>query len=86
MLAIRAPRAFDGARLVDGGVVLMIDDGKIVGAGREPRPVPDGIEVVDHPDATVVPGLIDTHVHLCGDSLDGALTGSAAYDDAELAA
>jgi imidazolonepropionase-like amidohydrolase len=37
------------------------------------------------PDGTVLPGLIDTHVHLCGDSWMGALDRLAGYNDAELA-
>jgi hypothetical protein len=34
---------------------------------------PDWCRVFDVGDATVLPGLIDMHVHLCGDSEMGAL-------------
>jgi imidazolonepropionase-like amidohydrolase len=36
------------------------------------------------PGATLLPGLIDAHVHLCGDSQDGALEHLPGYGDAEL--
>lgn len=34
---------------------------------------PEGCEVLDAPDGTVLPGLIDTHVHLCADGTNGTL-------------
>jgi imidazolonepropionase-like amidohydrolase len=73
MLAIRAARAFDGERLIEGGIVAV-----------EPASVslPDAWPVADFSDSTVLPGLIDTHVHLCADSRDGALDRIAGYDDA----
>ena len=40
MLAIRAERAFDGERLVRGGVVVLLDQGRIVEWGGMPRPCP----------------------------------------------
>jgi hypothetical protein len=47
--------------------------------------LPDGWPVVEVPGATLLPGLIDTHVHLCGDSRTGALDRLPGYGDAELA-
>jgi len=44
------------------GVVLIGDDGRIVEAGPAPH-VPEGAQIVDLPDATLVPGFIDLHVH-----------------------
>lgn len=85
MLAIRASRAFDGVGLADGGVVLVIDGSKIVGLEPAGIELPDGMVVVDHPDATILPGLIDSHVHMCGDSLDGALDRLETYEDDQLA-
>jgi imidazolonepropionase-like amidohydrolase len=66
----RADTAFDGQRWLPGGALVLVDDGVIVGvepASRAPEdcPVTDG--------ATLLPGLIDTHVHLCGDSSPRAL-------------
>jgi imidazolonepropionase-like amidohydrolase len=69
MLAIRAARAFDGERLIEGGVLVLTDAGRIV--AMEPASVsvslPDAWQVADFSDSTVLPGLIDTHVHLCAD-------------------
>ena len=33
---------------------------------------------------TLLPGLVDAHVHLCGDGREGALDRLESYDDAEL--
>ncbi len=84
MLAIRAARAFDGSQVIDGGVTLLLDDGKIVGLEPVSTTLPEGIEMVDHGDATILPGLIDSHVHLCGDSREGALDRLEVYDDDQL--
>ena len=78
MLAIRAARMFDGERFTNGGVTVLIDDGRIVGVEQGLSDVPDGWRVIDHPDATVLPGLIDTHVHLVTDSGMGAWIASSA--------
>jgi imidazolonepropionase-like amidohydrolase len=40
--------------------------------------------LVDYGDATVLPGLIDTHVHLVGDSEVMALERAAWYSSAEI--
>ena len=84
MLAIRAARMFDGERFTNGGVTVLIDDGRIVGVDQGLSDVPDGWRVIDHPDGTVLPGLIDTHVHLVTDSGMGALDRVAGYSDDEL--
>ena len=85
MLAIRAERGFDGERLVPGGVVVLLDEGRIVAVGRDAMAVPADVRVVDFPDATVLPGLVDAHVHLCGDGRLGALERLPEYDDPGLA-
>ena len=60
----RAARIFDGfsEQIMEDGAVL-VEDGRIVsvGAAREPS---TGTGVVDLGDATLLPGLIDAHVHL----------------------
>jgi imidazolonepropionase-like amidohydrolase len=67
MLAIRAARLFDGVGpdLVERPVVL-VDEGSIIAV--ESGAVPAGAEVVDLGEATVLPGLIDAHVHLTLDA------------------
>jgi imidazolonepropionase-like amidohydrolase len=61
VLSVQGKRAFDGERMLDRPTVLL-DDGRIVDVGVEP---PEGVEVVDLGDVTLLPGLIDTHQHLC---------------------
>ncbi|MDQ4009443.1 MAG: amidohydrolase family protein [Actinomycetota bacterium] len=84
MLAIKAGRAFDGEQQMPGGVLALIDQGRIVGVEPAAAPLPEGWAVVEFPGATVLPGLIDTHVHLGGDSHDGALDRLPGYRDNEL--
>ncbi|GAA3667694.1 imidazolonepropionase-like amidohydrolase [Lentzea atacamensis] len=72
MLALRAGRAFDGEHSLAGPVTVLIENGTIKAVEQGHPDVP-GAEVVDLGTATVLPGLIDTHVHLCADSENGAL-------------
>jgi predicted amidohydrolase YtcJ len=46
--------------------------------------VPEGWPVAEYPGATVLPGLIDCHVHLCADSRTGALDRLPGYSDEQL--
>src|SRR4029077_455211 len=85
MLAIRATRMFDGERFTNGGVTLLIDDDGRIATGEQGLPAfSENFPVIDHPDATILPGLIDTHVHLVTDSEVGALDRVAGYSDTEL--
>ena len=81
MLAIRAERGFDGERLLRGGVVVLLDEGRIVAVERGATAVPADVRVGDFRNATVLPGLVDAHVHLCGDGRLGALDRLPEYDD-----
>ncbi|MEU3844735.1 amidohydrolase family protein [Streptomyces sp. NPDC028635] len=81
---IRAARAFDGERVLPGGAAVFVRDGRIAGVESARTPVPEGWELVDHPDATLLPGLIDMHCHLGADSHDGALERMATDSPARL--
>jgi imidazolonepropionase-like amidohydrolase len=63
-LAYRASRVVDGISeepMEDG--VVVVEDGRIASVGPA-RELASGVEVVDLGDATLLPGLIDAHVHL----------------------
>jgi imidazolonepropionase-like amidohydrolase len=85
MLLVRAARMFDGGRFSDcGAVTVVVEAGRIVGVEEGRLDVPDGWRVLDHPDGTVLPGLIDSHVHLVTDSKVGALDRVAGSSDDQL--
>ena len=71
--AIRVARMFDGERLVDGGVLVLLDGGRIVDVQRGRAEAPEGWPVREEPNGTVLPGLVDAHVHLCADAGPDAL-------------
>ncbi len=73
MFGVRAGRAFDGERVVPGGALVLFDGSRIVGVEPGGAPAPDGCEVLEAPGGTVLPGLVDAHVHLCADGTDGSL-------------
>src|SRR5215212_6796113 len=72
MRGYRASRAFDGDRALPGGALVLVEDQKILGVEPASAAAPDGCEVTELA-GTLLPGLIDTHVHLCGDSSPRAL-------------
>jgi imidazolonepropionase-like amidohydrolase len=73
MFGIRAGRAFDGERVVPGGALVLVDEDRIAGVEPGTAPAPEGCQVLEVPGGTVLPGLVDAHVHLCADGTDGAL-------------
>jgi imidazolonepropionase-like amidohydrolase len=68
---------------MSGTDTVLVKGSRIVGIQPWRMPLPEGCEVVDFPDATLPPGLIDTHVHLCGDSGLGALGRLLTFSDEE---
>jgi imidazolonepropionase-like amidohydrolase len=69
----RADLAFDGERVRQDGALVLVADGRIVGVEPGWAPAPDGWDVTYEPGTTLLPGLIDAHVHLCGDDGPRAL-------------
>jgi len=80
---IRADHAFDGERFLPGGAQVRVEDGLIVQVLPRSAPLPDGEPVFERPGATVLPGLIDTHVHAVAGGEPDALTLDAARSAAE---
>ena len=61
--------AFQGGLLIDGtgaeaieNSLVLVDDGKITYGGPD-KAVPKGYEVQDIKGKTIMPGLIDAHLH-----------------------
>ena len=69
-IALRAARLFDGTSdtVIRNGVVI-VQGNRIVVAGAN-IDVPANAEVIDLGDATLLPGLIDSHVHLTEENGD----------------
>jgi len=82
LTALRASWLFDGTALSADPTVLVEGD-RIVAAGPD-VPVPDGATLVDLPGATILPGLVDCHVHLAFDSSMDPVARLAERDDAAL--
>ena len=72
--------AFEGGQLITGrhkdaiqDSLVMIDNGRIMYAGErnyDKAPSLEGYEVVDARGKTLMPGLIDTHLHFSGNLND----------------
>ena len=65
---VRKPTVIKGVRVFDGEKVLaratvVIEDGKIAAVGRD-IPTPTDAEVISGEGMTLLPGLIDAHVHI----------------------
>lgn len=73
MRAYRAATAFDGERLLSDGALVLVEDGRITAVHAGSVPPPADCEITYVPGTTLLPGLIDTHVHLCGDNSPRAL-------------
>ena len=68
-------------------VVCSPADGRIVTVDHTGARAPDGVEVLDFgPAATVMPGLVDAHVHLCWDPHDDPVEQFLSQPDEVLAA
>ncbi len=73
MRGYRADAAFDGERVLAGGALVLVEGSSIIGVESGSASAPADCEVSYVPGTTLLPGLIDAHVHLCGDSGPRAL-------------
>jgi imidazolonepropionase-like amidohydrolase len=67
-IVLKADHLFDSVsgKLIDHGMVVVVGK-QIQAVGSDVR-IPDGAQVIDLGDATLMPGFIDAHVHLSGQS------------------
>lgn len=80
-----------GGRLIDGtgsapveNPVILIQDSRIVAVGKEGEikiPQAEGVNRLDYRGKTLLPGLIDCHVHLCMSADDNPL--ARLYEDSD---
>ncbi len=82
---VRAARLFDGssAQLIQQPM-LVIDDGRITGVEPGPVEAASDAEVLDLGDVTLLPGLIDAHVHLGFDASSDPVAQMLVDSDATL--
>ena len=68
-MVLRAAAMFDGvSSALAANPLVVIADGVIVAVEGPGAAVPPGATAIDLPGATLLPGLIDTHLHLCFDA------------------
>jgi imidazolonepropionase-like amidohydrolase len=69
-IVLKAAHLFDSVsgKLVDHGVIVVV--GKNIQAVGSDATIPADAQIIDLGDATLLPGFIDAHVHLSGESSD----------------
>jgi imidazolonepropionase-like amidohydrolase len=67
LLVIRGARLFDGLAARPGRPSVFVEDGRIMDVDLTGAEPPTHATVVDLGDVTLLPGLVDAHVHLCFD-------------------
>jgi imidazolonepropionase-like amidohydrolase len=63
---------------------VLIDGTRVKAVESATQRVPSDVPRIDFPRGTLLPGLVNTHVHLCGDSTDGALERLAGFSTEEV--
>lgn len=61
--AVRAEHAFDGERFLPGGATVIVEGDRILGVEPGAYDVPAGVPITQA-GGTLLPGLVDCHVHL----------------------
>ena len=80
LTVVRGARLFDGAKVAAfAAPTVVIDGNRIVAV--DAVPVAEHAVLVDMPGATLMPGLVDTHVHLAFDASADVVGGLAARTD-----
>lgn len=64
--------------------LVLVDEGRVVDVDHSGADPPVGTVVVDLGDVTLMPGLVDAHLHLCFDASEDMLQPLQADDDATL--
>src|SRR5215470_15838421 len=71
---LRAGRLFDGEVFHAGAPLVVVSGGRISGVDLAGGSAPAGLPIVDLGDVTLLPGLIDAHVHLAFDPAGDVVT------------
>jgi imidazolonepropionase-like amidohydrolase len=83
-MILKVGTLFDGKAISESAMVF-VEDGRIAAVEAATAPVPIGSQVHDlGPDSFLMPGLIDTHVHLAFDASPDAVTALVEADDDSL--
>jgi len=70
-MVLRAAAMFDGvSSSLTAAPSVLVADGRIAAVRDPGEPLPAGVQVIDLPGLTLMPGLIDAHLHLCFDASD----------------